>query len=534
MVKIITENFKSQSTIEFYESLDVNNYYIFASSIDKDNDINNSQYEKRDFLRRAIFGVDLDSQDARFIFPRNDWVSGTIYDAFDDKEDISELDMFVTVLTGALNEGSYRVYKCLDNNQGAASTVEPSGTGSNVDDYIFTLGDGYVWKFMFEIPASEYIDFRTANLSDLPYYANQNVISSARESISDIKVIKSRSNLFVDYLIGQNSVASSISLETGNRYKISVTTEIDPLTTDDEYQNMYLYFYEDNNGEYYEILESRYTTNQSEITLDLFVETTGNPIPLQGSKCVIVPKIDISKSNNGGTDAKAWAELDTSGNVIDINFFERGSSYKYASAKIALPPTLASQNNIETENELRVILSPLGGHGSNPISEMYMSRLMLFKSFGPVTNIPTSGQYTKIGLVKNPTFNSLTFPTAFDNRMIVKVNGDITGDALAVVGNTVEQTINGETLSGTIHEVGTYNGTETTLYLVDYEIAASTILTAGNAILKDTNTFTNISINSVTAGDYDTYTGEVLNFVDFSPITRTAETKEKIKLIFDF
>lgn len=42
----------------------------------------------------------------------------------------------------------YNVYKCLDNNKGARSTVKPSGTQLEP----FTTPDGYVWKFMYNIP----------------------------------------------------------------------------------------------------------------------------------------------------------------------------------------------------------------------------------------------------------------------------------------------------------------------------------------------------------------------------------------------
>ena len=42
----------------------------------------------------------------------------------------------------------YNVYMCLDNNNGAASTVKPTGTSS---DAIPTL-DGYLWKFIYTVP----------------------------------------------------------------------------------------------------------------------------------------------------------------------------------------------------------------------------------------------------------------------------------------------------------------------------------------------------------------------------------------------
>jgi hypothetical protein len=45
---------------------------------------------------------------------------------------------------------TYNVYKCLSNNYGAASTVKPTGTSTGV----ISTGDGYLWKFMYNLPAS--------------------------------------------------------------------------------------------------------------------------------------------------------------------------------------------------------------------------------------------------------------------------------------------------------------------------------------------------------------------------------------------
>jgi len=45
---------------------------------------------------------------------------------------------------------SFQVYKCISNNGGAASTVEPSGN----DLGIISTADGYRWKFMYTIPLS--------------------------------------------------------------------------------------------------------------------------------------------------------------------------------------------------------------------------------------------------------------------------------------------------------------------------------------------------------------------------------------------
>ena len=66
---------------------------------------------------------------------------------------------------------------------------------------------------------------------------------------------------------------------------------------------------------------------------------------------------------------------------------------------------------------LRAVVSPTGGHGFNPISEMAMSRLAILTDFnGESTTVPDSNYYTKVGLIKNPTFINSSTPTSFDNR----------------------------------------------------------------------------------------------------------------------
>jgi hypothetical protein len=44
----------------------------------------------------------------------------------------------------------YNVYKCLNNNYGSASSVKPTGTGVDA----FNTPDGYVWKFLYNVPVA--------------------------------------------------------------------------------------------------------------------------------------------------------------------------------------------------------------------------------------------------------------------------------------------------------------------------------------------------------------------------------------------
>jgi hypothetical protein len=67
---------------------------------------------------------------------------------------------------------TYNVYKCLDNNGGATSTVEPSGTSTS----ILTTGDGYKWKYMYSLTASEQTNFLS---TDFMHVSTDSTVSSA-------------------------------------------------------------------------------------------------------------------------------------------------------------------------------------------------------------------------------------------------------------------------------------------------------------------------------------------------------------------
>jgi hypothetical protein len=95
------------------------------------------------------------STDTNLVIPRNQWTLSTVYTQY-----ANDIDLFdpssglppVYVITDQLN-----VYKCLNNNNGAASTVSPSGTATSV----VTLADGYQWKFMYTVNSADVLKFVT-------------------------------------------------------------------------------------------------------------------------------------------------------------------------------------------------------------------------------------------------------------------------------------------------------------------------------------------------------------------------------------
>ena len=136
------------------------------------------------------------ASDVTFAIPRRNWVSGTTYDIYrhdygdritgtttaqTSNSGVSNLhDANFYVLTTARN-----VYKCLDNDSNTASTVEPTGTSTTVQ----TLADGYKWKYMYTLSASQQSNFLSTDF--MAVETNSTVSSAAVDGAIDIIKIKS-------------------------------------------------------------------------------------------------------------------------------------------------------------------------------------------------------------------------------------------------------------------------------------------------------------------------------------------------------
>jgi len=123
------------------------------------------------------------SSDVSFALPRRNWTTGTVYDYYrhDYGNYITGTTTTQSANSGATNlfdatfyvlNSNNNVYKCLDNNGGANSTVEPTNTSTS----ILTTGDGYKWKYMYSLSASQQVNFLS---TDFMAVATDSTVSSA-------------------------------------------------------------------------------------------------------------------------------------------------------------------------------------------------------------------------------------------------------------------------------------------------------------------------------------------------------------------
>ena len=123
------------------------------------------------------------SSDVSYVIPRRNWTTGTVYDYYrhDYGNRITGTTTTQTANSGAstiwdatfyvLTEDN-NVYKCLDNNSDATSTVKPTGTSTS----ILTTGDGYKWKYMYTLSAAQQTNFLS---TDFMAVATDGTVSSA-------------------------------------------------------------------------------------------------------------------------------------------------------------------------------------------------------------------------------------------------------------------------------------------------------------------------------------------------------------------
>jgi hypothetical protein len=99
--------------------------------------------------------------------PRYNWVTGTVYTQYDSEDQALFGKNFYVV------NSSFQVYKCLFNNFGVVSTVEPTGTSTSP----ITTADGYKWKFMYTMSTNSVLKF--LNTSFIPVEVDAAVAGAA-------------------------------------------------------------------------------------------------------------------------------------------------------------------------------------------------------------------------------------------------------------------------------------------------------------------------------------------------------------------
>ena len=495
MAAIITEKFRTHNARQFIEDFTEESQYVFIGRPHSWPDDNNppapanSESEEISAYEDMIALKKVASTDVSHGLVRYNWDStgNTKYDEYRDNYSSTN----VTNVTGASNffdarsyviTEDFRVYKCLRTGVDASgtavnSTVKPDTVSSTIPQITSDSGatHGYMWKFMYSIGASDVIKFVTNDFIPVKTLGAKSGVagSGANGQFGSTATDDSSAQWDVENGAVDGAIFHYVVTAAGSSY-----------------------------------------SNGSTTTFDFDVAIEGD-----GSGAVATLSFESGA-------LKRVQRKDTS---------SFGSGYKRASH-----PTLASALSglsAGTGATFKPIISPLNGHGSNPLEELggnYVivnSRLEFGEGDG---DFPTDNDFRRIGLIKNPVQSS---------DSTISTEGSLTATNQVTVDNATSLTVddvitNAASESASTAKARIVSKTGNVLKLLPVVNAGGEYVNFANSnsIFKDgSDTSVDVSSGGVANAhpEMTRFTGQILYVENRGAVSRAADQIEDIKLIIE-
>ena len=497
-------NFTLRRNLWIMADNNANSYYTFAAKAtpwpndvnppDIDNSVTTSEVV---IPSEILFGKYIPAGHSSLMTARNDWVSGTVYPAYDDQDPVLFTKPFFVFTNEA---GDYHVFKCLNNNNGAESTQQPRLAETSADDVYYSTTDGYQWKYLYSFDTVNYDRFVTADY--IPVLANTavvgNAVSGALETYkiesaggnynsytngyftdvavggntqffgiqgTDTTVLTVSSNTFSigesirqiyggvtanGVIVAQETANSSTSLltlrNTNNIFSPTVNTitgmssgkvaTLSDVTSPDVSSNNNFY-----NGCSLYIVSGTGSGQVGKIEEYVVVGNARRVLlanafavlPDLTSKYIISPRIEITGDGSG---ASALSVIDpNTKQLIDIRVISRGSGYTYANVVVYgnTGSTAIAANNAS----VRAIMPPRGGHGFDVASELNSTYLCYSTTFDgtELGQIPGTGaEYRRVGLIVNPQYANVLLSYTYSTIPSFSIGTTVTGSVSGAQG----------------------------------------------------------------------------------------------------
>ena len=252
--------------------------------------------------------------------------------------------------------------------------------------------------------------------------------------------------------------------------------------------------------------------------------------------------IENIKIYNGGLDYSVFSKVTVDGDgssaniavrqnlgvVYDFVYTNAGSKYRFANAYIS-----DSQGTGRLAN-IKAILSPVNGHGYDPVSELGAYYVMLNvkaeynEGYG---DFPTGFTFRKVGIVKNPLQSGNVLANAATLTGLVginvsNVNGTFTNNeyltGITSKANAYAVTSNVVSGNGYIRYIQSFGTTE------NYKA-----FTIGESIVGKTSGATAIVTNTLSA-EVIQDTGEIIYLENREPVVRTIDQTDNLHLVIEF
>lgn len=566
MPAIVSSNFRSLNAQAFIEDItgDKSNVYVglgksspWATIITNTTDATPpTPIDTLDAIneaRQQLIGLKLvNPSDVSHVVPRYDWVAGATFVAWD-STDPAIYDKAFYALTP-----DFKVYKCI-----VAGPDEVSDVPTHVNETITATSDGYYWKYMYTVLASDSEKFLTNSYMPVKTLTETTTATVAAVSGSAF-VTLTEENPFI--MVGQKVTASSTNIYSDfNTTVVSVSGKLVELSTNAANTgNGVLTFgaFADTNPLFSQQESQRLSraiaSNQGIERLKL-VSGGGNYTDASAVTITVTGDGTGFQINTGSAGIAATYLSDgvfTSDIVVatGANITNPGTNFTVAQAVVTTtgsPSSVASFTPIIAPRGRSGFssVSVGGGHGCDPVVELggFYIAVNVQISGTSDTQISNTQDFRQISLIKNPTVNNVIPDTpagALNALKFIEYTAayqDAHGNALAAAVQIDDFLIQNSAANPFKAFVVNVDTTNRRIYYFQNDLtgyvsptaADMTFSTGGVPVVA--HSIVSGEVSGVTgAAEFNAGSGEMLFLENRDPIQRSTSQIEDVKLIIEF
>ncbi len=476
-----------------------------------------------DFLNNwyMLFGKKLDEKDFAPLVYKNLWTPYQVWDRYDNRDpNVLTKNRFYCLAPPTDPDGDYYYYKCIDNNNGGPSKVNPATHGTPMQKTTFKTSDDYEWRYIAKITTEQFGKFSTTDFA--PIYPDPTIVSEAFTHCSVDKVVVANAGIQYDNWIS-NAVVCSISnttvIQVDDGNGVNKCQAINQY-----YTNSSIYFYNnfESSGQIFRIKDYYLQNKSAFVVLD--GEANTDNINPGTTRFDIAPTITFEVDGGAETHAPVGRVIidsmvpntSQSNSFLKIQMLDTGAAITWCNVSI---------NNAPDHGYGAVVYAvvpPPGGHGANPAVELNMIGYginIMFRNTEANTIPSDNLLYNKIGILKNPCILTET-----GNKGTQFFNKTYSNLLVANVQYTFEK---GQTIYGANTDSRGYIlfANSTQIWMVgDKTFETGETLKNANGTLQG-------RINIVTKGDIYTKDITPLYAQNINNIERNSKQSESYKLI---
>lgn len=460
--------------------------------------------------------------DTALVVPRIDWVTGTKYDEYrDDAELFSHTDKLTLGTANATGNVITANTAVLTGNISVGNTV----TLNNETKQVLTVNaTAIVTNSNFTYAVTDGTLIRTDD--NYPFFANNFYCRNSKD-----QVFKCLHNGGVDGTGIPSTVEPTIDID-------GQLPENPYILTGDGYKWKYLYTIP------YGLKQKFFTKTWMPVVSDAAVVAGavngridkieildgGSGYFLDNGESGNTGSLGIIEVTGDGTGAVVTAEID-SGVIVNLNILDGGSGYTTASVTTNDPDQLPAGNAAI----LSAIISPPGGHGSNPVRELGAFSVMTTVEFDgtesdtiPVGTDVVPFDFRQIVLVRDPILAN----GVYANGSVYRTTTKLTLTDPGITNYTNDETV----YIGTSEANNTFSGVVVNWDPNTNELFVNNL--SGNVTVGSTLTGTVSAATATVLGsespDIALFTGDLLYIENRQKIVRDADQTEQIRLVLSF